>query len=224
MTARSLTTRLLGPTGFVLAGLGVLLPFGAVSCEVAPGKRGALTYTGIQLIGHTGGTISVTPQLRGELGQPAGQLPASTGATVLDQAHADGLRYLLIAVLATVLLGAAAATIRSRAARHLVAIGAALAALTMLVGAQVAGRHAAETWFGTHPEVFGPTLGGLPAGVSVRPGLGFWLAVGLLIAVGVGSVLAALRTADDPAPDTEAPPAPDGVPGPDARPKPRMRA
>jgi len=205
VTARSITTRLLSPTGFVLAGLCVFLPFGAVSCDVAPGKTGALTYTGVQLIGHTGGKISVTPQLRDELGQMADQLPASTGRAVLDQAHADGVRYLLIAVLAVVLFGAASAAIRSRAARHILAIGAALASLTMLVGAQIAGRHAAETWFRAHPETFGPTPGGLPAGVSVRPELGFWLAAGLLIVVGVGSLLAALRSTDDPAPGAEAP-------------------
>jgi len=224
VSAGSFTARLLSPAGFVLVGLCVFLPFGAVSCAVAPGKRGTLTYTGAQLIGHTGGTISVTPQLRDELGQAAGQLPTSTGATVLDQAHVDGLRYLLIAVLAVALTGAVATGIRSPGARYIIAIGAALAALTMLVGAQIAGQHAAENWFVAHPEVFGPTVGGLPAGVSVRPGLGFWLSVGLLIVVGAGNVLALLRTSDGPAPDAGAPPAPDEQPGPDPRPKPRMRA
>lgn len=224
MTAGPLTARLLSPTGFVLAGLCVFLPFGAVSCTVAPGKRGALTYTGAQLIGHTGGTISVTTQLRDELGQAAGQLPASTGATVLDQAHADGLRYLLIAVLATVLVGAVATGIRQRAARYPVAVGAALAALTMLVGTQIAGRHTVENWFAAHPEVFPAPTGGLPAGVSVGPGLGFWLSAGLLIAVGVGNVLALLRSSDNQALEADDPPPPDEPPDLPARPKPRMRA
>jgi hypothetical protein len=225
-TAGPLTARLLGPAGFVLAGLCVFLPFGTVSCAVASGKHGALAYTGAQLIRHAGGTISMTPRLRDELGQTAAQLPASTGTTVLGQAHIGGLRILLVAALATMLVGVVATVIRSRAARCVVALGAALAALIMLVGAQIAGRHAAEDWFVGHP-VFGPAGGGLPAGVSIRPGLGFWLSAGLLIVVGAGYVLALLRTSDEPTPDAE-PPRPGEAAGPtdapNPRPKPRMRA
>jgi hypothetical protein len=58
MIDRSLAARLLSPAGLILAGVGLLLPLGAVSCTVAPGAGAALTYTGTELIGKTCGTLS----------------------------------------------------------------------------------------------------------------------------------------------------------------------
>jgi hypothetical protein len=58
---RSLAARLLGPAGLVIAGLGLLLPFGAVSCTQDgghPGESASSTYTGADLIGNDGGTFS----------------------------------------------------------------------------------------------------------------------------------------------------------------------
>lgn len=190
MVDRSLTARLLSPAGLILAGVGLLLPFGAVSCTPAPGTGAALTYTGSELIGNTGGTLSTTPQFAEAIG-PAGP---HSGTSLLNEADTTGLRTLLVAVAGLILIGVISTVLQPRLTRVTVVAAMAYAAMVTLIGAQLAGRHTVVGWFATHPEIFGKDEAGkaLPDGFAIRPGVGFWLSLVLLIAVGTGNLLAIL--------------------------------
>lgn len=206
MTSRLLVARLLSPTGFALAGLGLLLPFGAVSCQAGAAHLGTLTYSGADLIAHTGGHLATSPPMSAVLSQALtgssnGPIPADIGATTLAQAHTSGLRLLLIVAVIAMLAGALAAGLRPRFVGVTIAAAAAVTALVMLIGAQIAGRAAVTGWFTTHPEVYSNKPGdGLPAGVSISPALGFWLSATLLAATAAGNLLAIFRSTRAPAP------------------------
>jgi hypothetical protein len=193
MVDRSLTARLLSPAGLILAGVGLLLPFGAVSCTPAPGTGAALTYTGSELIGNTGGTLSTTPQFAEAIG-PAGAAGPHSGTSLLNEADTTGLRTLLVAVAGLILIGVISTVLQPRLTRVTVVAAMAYAAMVTLIGAQLAGRHTVAGWFATHPEIFGKDEAGkaLPDGFAIRPGVGFWLSLVLLIAVGTGNLLAIL--------------------------------
>lgn len=194
MIDRSLAARLLSPAGLIAAGVGLLLPFGAVSCTVAPGADAALTYTGTELIGKTGGTLSTSPQFGQTIG-PASAANPNAGTNLLNAADTTGLRTLLVAVTGLILIGVISTVLQPRLMRVTVITATAYAAMVTLIGAQVAGRHTVVAWFATHPDTFGKDEAGkaLPDGFAIRPGVGFWLSLVLLIAVGTGNLLAILR-------------------------------
>jgi hypothetical protein len=202
MTNRPLVARLLSPTGFALAGLGLMLPFGAISCQAGAVHLGTLTYSGADLITRTGGHLATSPPISQALtGSSIGPIPPNIGATTLAQAHTNGLRLLLVAAAIAILAGILTATLRPRLARVTIAAIAADTALVMLIGAQIAGRAAVTGWFTTHPEIYSnqPTAG-LPAGVSISPGLGFWLSATLLAATAAGNLLGIFRYTRAPTP------------------------
>src|SRR5690242_3376794 len=100
MTGGPLVTKLLSPTGFVLAGLCVLLPFGSVSCQQGS-THASLTYTGIQLVTGSGGSVTVTPpDLAPEVDE---KTLAGLSTSYMQAAHVDGMRMLLAAALIAVL-------------------------------------------------------------------------------------------------------------------------
>lgn len=138
MIDRALAARLLSPAGLILAGVGLLLPFGAVSCTVAPGASAALTYTGTDLIGKTGGTLSTTRQFAQIIG-PADAAGPNAGTSLLNEADTTGLRTLLVAVAGLMLIGVISTVLQPRLMRITVAAATAYAALVTLIGAQVVG-------------------------------------------------------------------------------------
>jgi hypothetical protein len=192
MTAGPLVTKLLSPTGFVMAGLCVLLPFGAVSCQQGS-THGTLTYTGIQLIKGSGGSVAVTPSDLAPFVDKRSL--AEFAGSVLQETHIDGVRMLLIAGLIAAFIGVLSAALRPTLVRVTVAAAMAVAALVVQVGAVLAGRHEVAVWFVQHPPARGPSdplavVDGLPAGLSIQPGIGFWISLALLVAVGAVNIAA----------------------------------
>jgi len=198
-------------TGFCGAGLGLLLPFGAVSCESAPGVSATATYSGADLIGNHGGKISATKDLLTSVGARSfNDLdPQPEASRFLDKAHTGDVRILLIVFVAMLAAGFFAVAARSVLGRATFAAAFGAAALTVLIGAQIAARRAVVAWFAAQPGTFGPTETGhaLPTGVTVHAGTGFWLSVSVLAAITVGNVVAILwHTRDRPPDDVLVPP------------------
>jgi len=214
MTNRKLAAKLLSPTGFALAGLGLLLPFGAVSCQGGTAHIGTMTYSGADLISRTGGHLAISPAWQAVLsqalaGSSTGTSPSDLATASLVQAHTSGLRLLLITAAIAMLAGLLSAILIPRFTRVTVAAAAAVAALVTLIGAQFAGRAALTGWFITHPALYSNSpADGLPAGVSISPGSGFWLSAALLAVTATGNLVAIFRysrTPTSPAADQPAP-------------------
>src|SRR5262252_3786901 len=120
---------LLSPGGFLLAALTVLLPFGTVSCG-GSGVGGTVSYTGAQLIGNTGGSLSLTDPARTMVDtQSAAAFQGGGAGAFLSTAHTGTLRLLLIIEFATLIAGVVVALIHSRLVRVTIAGGLALAAV-----------------------------------------------------------------------------------------------
>jgi hypothetical protein len=192
MTTGPLATKLLSPTGFALAGLCILLPFGSVSCGQGA-THATLTYTGIQLVKGSGGSVTLTPP---DLSSYADkQALAGLATSYLRYTDVNGLRTLLVATLGTVLIGVATAALRPALARVTAAAAIALTAVVLLLGAVFAGRREVITWLVDHPAARDPsdslgTVGGLPAGLSIRPAIGVWTSLALLALVGALNTVA----------------------------------
>lgn len=202
MTTGPLVTKLLSPAGFALAGLCVLLPLGSVSCQQGS-THGTLTYTGIQLINGSGGSVTVTPA---DLPPYADKRTlAEFGTSVLHETNIDGVRMLLIGALIAAFIGVLSAVVRSTLVRVTAAAAMAIVALVLQVGEVLAGRHEVAAWFVQYPPARGPSdpltmADGLPAGLTVRPEIGFWTSLALLIAVGAVNTAAIFTATRAPSP------------------------
>ena len=193
---RSISSKLLGPAGLVLAGVGLLLPFGAVSCQ-AENNKASVTYSGVDLIRDGGGTLSTNfgfppTDTTGET------VPVAYGPTFLHAVDTTSIRTLLITVVGLLLVGALTPLVRPAVARATILAGVACSAAVLLVAAQMSGRRAVINWFALNQRVLGPTDGGLPSGISVRPGVGFWLSLALVVVVGAGNIWAIVRATRRP--------------------------
>lgn len=172
----------LSPAGLFLAGLLLLLPFVAVSCE-APGGygRGAAgsttTYTGVDLV--TGDEPEVSP---------ADQLVPP------DQAREDTLGVQPLAVAALLLIVAAlvaSIVLVTPLRRQLVVAGLAGLAALSLVAAQVAVRALLTSRL--REQLAAPLPAGKQVGDYVQTQPGFWLCLLTLLAVAVANGAALLR-------------------------------
>lgn len=175
-------TRWLSPAGFFLAGLFLLMPFAAVSCDTPGGYgRGAAgsttTYTGIELA--TGDPPSVRPPER--LRPPEQQRDDSLGAQPLGIAAA-----LLIVV--GVLTSIAVATPLRR--RLTAAMVGAVAAVFLIAG-QATVRSLLESRL--REELTAPLPAGKQVGDYIQDQPGFWLCLSALLAVTVANCIGWLR-------------------------------
>ncbi|HEU0239604.1 MAG TPA: hypothetical protein VFR11_10050 [Micromonosporaceae bacterium] len=198
MIQRSISSKLLGPAGLVLAGVGLLLPFGAVSCQ-AENNTASLTYSGVDLIRDGGGTLSTNfgfppTDATGET------VPVAYGPTFLHAVDTTSIRTLLITVVALLLVGALTPLVRPPVARATILAGVACSAAVLLVASQISGRHAVINWFALNQPVLGAADGdhGLPSGIVVQPSVGFWLSLALVVVVGAGNIWAILRATRRP--------------------------
>ena len=206
-SARPPARRLAGPAGLILAGFCLLLPFFSASCEVQeqPRTQWRVTYTGVDVL--TGGrpAFAFTDDADREpirrfddaeaerlLGAPLEPLPSQPVAWVA------------VALLAAAL---AATALPSRAWRTTATGGLALAAAVVLGGATVLARRDATDAVAAvliRTGASGPTRA--PTVPEVRDwgsygevsdmfgyAYGFWVAIALLVAVGVAGTVAALR-------------------------------
>lgn len=212
---RSLAARLLGPTGLVIAGLGLLLPFGAVSCSAegsAQGQSASVTYTGAEVIGNSGGTFSATPGFP-YARQALAAFPAKAGSPLSHEADVTGTRILLIVMVGLLVVGVLAVLIRQRLVRMTMLAAVAVSAAILLVAAQISARHAVLRYFAKNRSIFSPEDAhqALPDGFVVRIGAGFWVSLALLIVVAVGSVVAIFWYTRPPGePGAAVPALPDG--------------
>jgi hypothetical protein len=200
-----LVPRLTSPVGFLLALVFLLLPFVAVSCD-APGLGSAeVSYTGLDLA--TGGQPSVTTE---------GELTRENGAPVptADSAPRAGVQALAIITVALLVLGLVISLAPVLTVRRFGAMGAAVAAGTMLIVTQaVAQSHLKPDLILGLQRLLADKPGDLPAtGTSVddlvHSRFGFWLsliAVLLVLLFNVGSLLwprisALVRSTREPPP------------------------
>jgi hypothetical protein len=201
-TRRTGASALFSPTGFCLAALGLLLPFGVVSCDETVG--GSLFYSGTDLLHHDGGTATFTPAVLDDPGAKNNPLLVpGTASGLLHDAHIGDVQILLAVFVGLVLAGLIAAPVRPLLRRATFAAALGGAALVVLVGAQIAARRAVVAWFAANPEYSVPQNAGrsLPTEVSLQAGAGFWLSVSVLAAITIGNVVAILWQTRDRPPD-----------------------
>jgi hypothetical protein len=168
----TLAGRLLSPAGFGLVLILFLLPFVNVSCTVESATVES-TFTGIDLV--VGGTPNLSgPGVNAEFVQE------------VDALFADELKTDVWALLSAILVmfGMIAGLLRDRIGRFgvsavLAGLAAALASVAVF---SAPGR--AETIRRVFSEQ------DIPVTVTVRPAYGFWLALGTLAVLTVGSVVA----------------------------------
>lgn len=175
-------TRGLSPVGLFLAGLLLLLPFVAVSCEAPSGYgRGAAgsttTYTGVDLV--TGDRPNVSPPDR--LRPPEQRLDDRLGVRPLAVA---GLLLIVVAVFTSIAL---ATPLRRRLTTTVLA---ALAALS-LTAEQVAVR--SELASRLREQLTVPLPAGKEVGDYVQTQPGFWLCLLALLVVAAANGAALLH-------------------------------
>lgn len=187
MTPRSLASRLLSPAGFGLALLLLLLPIVTVSCgsvaEELPYKID-YTFTGLDLV--TGGPPEISGVIPNDDGAPMTVNGASDQGWFTEQV---GRPVQPLAVTAAVILvaGLIAGLVLPVALRGRVTGALALAALTLLVVQvlAIAPARAAEELAELAPD---PTLT-----THTTPAIGFYLTVGVLLALLGREVVTARR-------------------------------
>jgi hypothetical protein len=190
-----LLARLASPAGFVLVGLCFLLPFLTVSCSIdEPHERirGSLSYSGTDLVG--GGR----PDLHLRIDQ------FSVGTSRIDETDmrrepfqrrpVDPIAVQPFAVATVVLLaaGALAGLLRPASLRRVTAGGTALVAAVLLVGALLLARNAAA-------RQLAPLVGTVAqARDKIGLGAGAVLALGVLLVLGVGNIVASFTAPGSP--------------------------
>jgi hypothetical protein len=181
----TLAGRLLSPAGFGLVLILFLTPFVTVSCTVESATVDS-TFTGIDLV--TGGTPDLTgPGVNNEFVQEVDALFA-------DELDTDAWA-LLSAIF--VMFGMIAGLLRDRVARF--AVSAGLASLAAVLAAVAVFRAPGRA--DAIRQVFSEQ--DTPVTVTVRPAYGFWLALGALAVLAVGSVVALIREKRNPTPPEE---------------------
>jgi hypothetical protein len=182
-----LVRRLVSPTGFLLAGLCFLLPFVTVSCSSdneGQHVEVTLSYTGVDLVtggrvnyhlestGGTGGTQRIDePNLRRSPGSntPIPPVPVEPFA---------------VAVVTLIGVGIAVGLIWDTAVRRVAAGAVGMVAAVLLVGAGLRARSEAAREL--QPYVGQQSYERVHDMVDF--GLGFWLALAALLAVGLGNL------------------------------------
>jgi hypothetical protein len=189
MPPRTLISRLLSPTGFVLILLLFGLPFLAASCEAPQGDfEFSATFTGVDLV------VGGQPDLVSSVDDASEQrfdvpIPVQPLA--------------IIAVVA-ILLGAGAALLRERLFRHAAGLGLAVLAAGTLAGAEIQALNALVDKY--RPIVTDLVDAQIAGNEYVHTRPGFWLAFYALVALAVGhavALLVAWRATSDAAPAAE---------------------
>jgi hypothetical protein len=189
---RTLLSRLLSPTGFVLIVLLFGLPFVAASCE-APQRDFdfSATFTGVDLVvgGHPDLVSSVEDASEQRFDVPIPVQP------------------LAIIALVAILAGAGSALLRQRQLRHAAGLGLAVLAAGTLATAEV---QALGDLLDTYRPIAADLLNAEITGSEfVHSRAGFWLAFYALVALAIGHAVALLRAwraAAGSAPAAEEPP------------------
>jgi hypothetical protein len=198
MTTRTLMGRLLSPAGFGLILIFFLFPFVAISCDT---QRGPVTasFTGMDMV------IGGQPHLSGP------GIDAADQADLLLLLH-QNVDAEPVAVIAAVIvfLGMAAGVLRARLARHTSAAVLAVAATALLVAAESRAIARLQNLRASGVRGIFET----PPTGTTSPRYGFWLALSLLVTLGIAhgvGLLRARRCPDPPVPDGVAPDVPDDV-------------
>ena len=190
MSERTLIGRLLSPAGFGLVLLLFLLPFLSVSCSTDGGDVVA-TFSGVDML------IGGEP----DLVAPTSDAEAQEAQRTIVAVFHDSLDAEPLAILAAlaVLFAMATTLIGERLARHAIGAGLAVVAAALLGGAYVrATGHVGDAIraISEPPDTLA---------YSVAPRYGFWVCVGLLLALAAGHLAAMVRAwkgpADAPRPD-----------------------
>jgi hypothetical protein len=186
----SLLGRLASPTGFVLVALCFGLPFLTASCksdEGEPRMRGSLSYTGVDLV--VGGRVDWYYEVQTDGGieridetdlthHPFGGSPVEPIA----------VQPFVVAALVLLGAGVLAGLVRPPGLRRLTTGAVALVAGVFVVGGAVRAAYqmAAQLEPMTH-------VGIARTREMIMFGSGYWLAVSLLLLLGVGNVAGSLR-------------------------------
>jgi len=200
MPPRTLLSRLLSPTGFVLILLLFGLPFLAASCEAPQGDfEFSATFTGVDLV------VGGQPDL------------VSSVDDVNEQRFDVPIPVQPLAIIAVVaiVVGAGAALLRERLFRHAAGLGLAVLAAGTLAGAEI---QALNDLVDKYRPIVTDLVDAQIAGTEyVHTQIGFWLAFYALVALAIGhavALLVAWRATAEPVPAAEAPaPAEEDSPG-----------
>jgi hypothetical protein len=199
---RTLLSRLLSPTGFVLIVLLFGLPFVAASCEAPQGDfEFSATFTGVDLV--AGGRPDLVSSVD-DASEQRFDVPIP-------------VQPLAIIALVAILAGAGSALLRHRQIRHAAGLGLAVLAAGTLAGAEV---QALGDLVDTYRPIVTDVVNAQISGTEfVHSRVGFWLAFYALVALAVGHAVALLRAwraaaASAPAAE-EPPPEADEIPGSD---------
>jgi hypothetical protein len=189
---RTLVSRLLSPTGFVLIVILFGLPFLAASCEAPQGDfEFSATFTGIDLV------VGGDPDLVSSVDDASEQrfdvpIPVQPLAIIA-----------LIAIFA----GAGSALLRERLFRHAAGLGLAVLAAGTLAGAEI---QALGDLVDKYRPIVTDLVDAQIAGTEyVHTRVGFWVAFYGLVALAIGHAVALLlawRAHTEPAPAAEDPP------------------
>jgi hypothetical protein len=200
MPPRTLLSRLLSPTGFVLIVLLFGLPFLAASCEAPQGDfEFSATFTGADLVvgGH--------PDLVSSLDDPA------------DVRRFDvpfPVQPLAVVALVAIVAGAGSALLKERLLRHAAGLGLAVLAAGTLAGAEISAVNDLVAHYG--PIVDDLVNAPIAGAEYVHTRVGFWLAFYGLVALAIGHAMALLlawRSSITPAAAAEPPPDDPDSPG-----------
>jgi hypothetical protein len=203
MAARTLVDRMLSPAGLGLALLMFLLPFLTVSCDdssQSPTVGYVGTFTGVNLV--TGGAPDITSTTTEDGGTQTVNLPAEA-ITELERDSGLGEPVQPLAVVAAIVIfaGMILTLVAPMHLRVRIGAAAALAAVVLLVTEVVA----------VAPQVVAQAQAqhGDPTDAArTRPAIGFYLAVGILLAVSARELVRARRPL---APDDSEPLGPDAL-------------
>jgi len=191
----SIAGRLIGPTGFVLVGLTFLLPFATVSCT-AQNKQLDYAYTGVDLVVKR--RPAVDPKTYA-YAQADGLGPRDLDTQFRHTVHQIAVQWPVVAAFGVVLLGVLCVLIgRSRVRTGLCMTWAITGAVALIAADYLAERAIYRRFAVDTKALMAPA----PASsyLAVRPGYGFWLALGLLMLLFVGEGLHLARLVRPPAP------------------------
>jgi hypothetical protein len=190
MNQTTLLGKLLSPAGFGLVLILFFLPFVAVSCGPTPEQQVTASFTGLAMI------VGSAPSYSG---------PGATPDLVenLNQTFSSQYDNEPFAILAAIVIlgGMATALIRGRISRNGAAASLAVLAIGLLVAAEVRSINRLN-----HIEIEAAdgTVTRL-APVYASPRIGFYLAIAILVALGIGHGVLSQRR---PAAETHGPPLP----------------
>lgn len=197
---------LLFPVGFALA-IGLLfLPFVSTQTRFDSLLRGGIGWTGLDLI--VGGNVHDNLKVAQYYSDLSFTLEPTTVTDVYGAAYFDSVRFMpghAAGIIAAVLMlaGLLSQVLAGRKVQLMVCTLAAFgAAVAITVAESQALQHVPVTWSGYVAANVGPkTIPGLQAFEQVAtPGYGFWVVLGLLLALGTASLfLGFFRPASVPA-------------------------